>query len=156
MLRFRNRKLYAALFCAASALDLLAYSLAHSFALAAAATAVKAVMDGWFFIYYNMVGVGSNVLLEDGAVKDARLALGAVAIVPKRAFHAEEAILGRQLTPELIEQAARIASQDDCRPISDIRATADYRREMVRLLVRDALKLAAGIKIEGLNDEAEN
>jgi len=54
MLRFRNRKLYAALFCAASALDLLAYSLAHSFALAAAATAVKAVMDGWFFIYYNM------------------------------------------------------------------------------------------------------
>jgi len=103
-----------------------------------------------------MVGVGSNVLLEDGAVKDARLALGAVAIVPKRAFHAEEAILGRQLTPELIEQAARIASQDDCRPISDIRATADYRREMVRLLVRDALKLAAGIKIEGLNDEAEN
>ena len=54
MLRFRNRKLYAALFCAVSALVLLAYSLAHSFALAAAATAVKAVMDGWFFIYYNL------------------------------------------------------------------------------------------------------
>jgi MFS family permease len=54
MLRFRNRKLYAALFCAASSLVLLTYSLAHSFALAAAATAVKAVMDGWFFIYYNL------------------------------------------------------------------------------------------------------
>ena len=60
------------------------------------------------------------------------------------------------LTPELIEQAARIASQDDCRPISDIRATADYRREMVRLRVRDALKLAAGMKIEELKYEAEN
>lgn len=92
-----------------------------------------------------MVGVASCVLVEDGVVKDAKLGLGAVAIVPKRAYNAEAHIIGKKLTEELIMEAAEIASQQDCKPISDIRATAEYRREMVRLHVRDALRLAAGL-----------
>ena len=93
-----------------------------------------------------MVGVASCVLLDgDGVVKEARLGLGAVAVVPKRAYNAEEHIIGKKLTGELIDEAAEIASQQDCKPITDIRATAGYRREMVRIHVRDALRLAAGL-----------
>lgn len=95
-----------------------------------------------------MVGVASNVSVKNGVAENVKLALGAVAIVPKRAAHAEALLQGRPFTKELIDQAAEIASQEDCKPISDIRATADYRREMVRIHVRDALNLAAGIKSE--------
>lgn len=97
-----------------------------------------------------MIGVASNVVVEGGFVKDVKLALGAVAVVPKRALNAEKLLLGKELTAELIEEAAAVASQEDCKPISDIRATADYRREMVRIHVRDALKLAAGMEVEVL------
>lgn len=89
-----------------------------------------------------MIGVAANVLLRDGVVKDAKLALGAVAAAPRRAAKAEAILLGRTLTEERIEEAARVASQEDCAPISDIRASADYRREMVRIHVRDALRFA--------------
>lgn len=89
-----------------------------------------------------MIGVAVNVEMDGKIVKDVKIALGAVAIVPKRAPKAEALLLGRELTEELIEEAARVASQEDCTPISDIRATAEYRREMVRVNLRDALKLA--------------
>lgn len=112
--------------------------------------------DGSSSIYYKyalrkaldlaMVGVASCVLLDsEGVVKDAKIGLGAVAVVSKRAYNAEELIAGKKLTEELIEEAAAVASQQDCKPITDIRGTAEYRREMVRVHVRDALRLAAGL-----------
>lgn len=88
-----------------------------------------------------MVGVAVNVTVdEELAVQEARIALGAVAVVPKRAAHAENLILGRKLTDELILQAAEVAAREDCAPISDIRATAEYRRKMVAVHVRDGLR----------------
>ena len=48
----------------------------------------------------------------------------------------------KKLTEELINEAANHASLHECSPISDIRASADYRRELVRLSVRDGLMLA--------------
>lgn len=90
-----------------------------------------------------MVGVAAYVEMDGKLVKDIRLGLGAVAITPKRAAKAEALLQGQELTEERIAQAALLASQEDCAPISDIRATADYRREMVRIHVRDALRLAA-------------
>lgn len=110
--------------------------------------------EGSFSVYYKyalrkaldlaMVGVAANVLLEKGVVKDAKIALGAVAVVPKRARSAEKSLIGKELTEDVILEAARIASEEDCRPITDIRATAEYRREMVRIYVRNALRAAAG------------
>ena len=90
-----------------------------------------------------MVGVASYTVIDNGIVRDIKLALGAVAATPKRAENAEKLLSGKQLNEELIQEAARIASEDDCTPITDIRATAGYRREMVRLHVRDALNFAA-------------
>lgn len=109
--------------------------------------------QGAFSIYYKyairkaldlaMIGVAANVLLDgDQVVRDAKLALGAVAVTPKRAYTAEGMIIGKKLTEELIEAAAKAASEEDCKPISDIRATAEYRREMVRIHVRNALRKA--------------
>ena len=89
-----------------------------------------------------MVGVAVNIDMDGRIVRDVKIGLGAVAVVPKHAYNAEDMLTGKELTEELIEAAALVASQEDCKPISDIRATAEYRREMVRIHVRDGLRLA--------------
>lgn len=90
-----------------------------------------------------MVGVASCITVDENkVVQSGKIALGAVAVVPKRAENTEKLIMGKQLTEELIEEAALTASRDDCAPISDIRATAEYRRKMVYVHVRDALRKA--------------
>ena len=77
-------------------------------------------------------------------VDDAAITLGSVA---PTIIHAEEAELflrGRQLTEENILQAARLAVQA-ARPIDDVRGSADYRRELVRVCVLRGLRaLASG------------
>lgn len=90
-----------------------------------------------------IAGVATYTVLDDnGVVEDVRIAMSAVAVVPKRAFEAEEMLRGKKLTEELIREAASHASLHECSPISDIRASADYRRELVYLSVRDGLTLA--------------
>lgn len=70
---------------------------------------------------------------------ETRIVLGAVAPTPIRARQAEALLRGKRLTPELIEQAAKAAVAES-RPISNVRATAEYRREMVGVLTRRALE----------------
>ena len=89
-----------------------------------------------------IAGVATYTVLEGRKVKDVRIAMSAVAVVPKRAYEAEQMLMGQELTEELINKAAAHASLHECAPISDIRASADYRRELVRLSVRDGLMLA--------------
>lgn len=89
-----------------------------------------------------IVGVAGCVVVEDGVCTDCRIALGAVAVVPKRAENAEKLLRGTELTDEVIQRAAVIAATQDCKPISDIRATKEYRTELVRLATRDILKAA--------------
>lgn len=91
-----------------------------------------------------IVGVGVCIMAQEGVCTHIRIGLGAVAATPRRAVHAEEFIMGRKLTRELVEKAAVIASVEDCLPISDIRATKEYRTELVRLSVRDGI--LAGMK----------
>ena len=52
-----------------------------------------------------------------------------------RARVAEALIEGQVLTPALIDEAGRRAAEE-CRPIDDIRASADYRRHTVHMLTR--------------------
>jgi carbon-monoxide dehydrogenase medium subunit len=73
----------------------------------------------------------------------ARIALGAVAPRPIRAQAAEEALTGRTLGPDLLAQAASLASEAT-RPIDDIRGSAVYRRRVVEVLVRRLLVQAVG------------
>lgn len=88
-----------------------------------------------------VVGVAAAVTLEGKAIKDARIVLGAVAPVPLRARQAEAALIDKEYSEELLEQIGLIASQE-CTPISDIRGSAEYRRDMVRVFTKRALKAA--------------
>jgi carbon-monoxide dehydrogenase medium subunit len=88
-----------------------------------------------------VVGVAASVQMEGDIIKDTRIVLGAVSPVPVRAKEAENFLKGKQASEELFEEAGVIAS-GECRPISDIRASAEYRRDMVRVFTRRALNKA--------------
>ena len=78
---------------------------------------------------------------EDGVVAEARIALGAVGPTPLRAPAAENRLEGRRFDPAAAEEAADCAAED-ARAIDDVRASADYRKEMVRVLTRRAVENA--------------
>ncbi|HDD26526.1 MAG TPA: xanthine dehydrogenase family protein subunit M [Acidilobales archaeon] len=74
-------------------------------------------------------------------IEHVRIALGAVAPTPMRAYKAEEFLLGKEFSEENIVKAAEIVS-GEVRPITDIRSTAEYRRELSKVLTKRALKIA--------------
>ncbi len=88
-----------------------------------------------------VVGVAVAVTVQDGVLADARIVMGAVAPVPLRAKDAETILRGQVITDELLERAADAAAAE-CRPITDQRGSAEYRREMIRVLTRRALRKA--------------
>ncbi len=77
-----------------------------------------------------------------GRCAEARIALGAVAPRPMRALAAEQAIMAERLTPESIAHAAHLAAAE-IQPISDIRGSAAYRREVTEVVVRRLLTVVA-------------
>lgn len=85
-----------------------------------------------------IAGVAVAGILEDGMLKEVRIGLGAVAPTPIRAKKSESILMGRHLDQKLIEEAANSA-RDECCPIDDHRASAEYRRDMVYVLTRRAL-----------------
>ena len=89
-----------------------------------------------------IAGVALALRLDGRRVAEARLALGAVAPTPLRVPAAEAALVEGGLAPAAVERAAELAMAA-ARPIGDVRATAEYRREMVGALVRRALAVAA-------------
>ena len=91
-----------------------------------------------------LVGVAALVTLEDGLCTDIKITLGAVAPTAIRAYRAETILKRTRLSRELIEQAARIAAEES-KPIDDVRGSAEYRREMIKVLTRDAVMQAAGL-----------
>lgn len=87
------------------------------------------------------VGVAVSITVERGQCLDVGIVLAAVGPTPIRAVHAEAMLRGRPVSAGLVLQAAH-AAMEDARPISDVRASADYRREMVGVLTRRAIELA--------------
>ena len=82
------------------------------------------------------------VLTENGGkFQDVRLSLGAVAPVPLRAFEAEEFLEGREINDSSIEQAVQI-SLKAISPISDLRSTATYRRDVTGVAIKRAITKA--------------
>ena len=90
------------------------------------------------------VGVAVALVLEqrERRCRHVRIALGAVSPTPMRARKAEEILLNQALTEELAERAGAEAARES-KPISDVRSSAEYRREMVRVNTKRALLNAA-------------
>jgi aerobic carbon-monoxide dehydrogenase medium subunit len=90
-----------------------------------------------------LVGVACVITLdaEKSKASEVRIVLGAVAPVPMRACKAEDILRSALINNEAIDASAEIASQE-ARPISDVRGSAEYRRAMVKVLTRNAIKQA--------------
>ena len=88
-----------------------------------------------------IVGVAAKITIDDMDKKciDPRIVLGAVGPRPMRAKRAEEVLSGRVVDDRLIEMASAEAASE-CRPISDVRSSAGYRKEMVRVFVKRAVE----------------
>lgn len=89
------------------------------------------------------VAIGARRAGPGGDLDRVRVALGAVAPTVIRARKAETLLEGARLSEATIEAAAA-AVMDEARPISDIRSTAEYRREMCGVLTRRLLNAAEG------------
>ncbi|SUZ31607.1 putative xanthine dehydrogenase subunit E [Roseibaca ekhonensis] len=74
----------------------------------------------------SAVAFGMSLTVADGTITDARLAFGGMAATPKRAAHAEAALIGQAFTLDTLQAAARALPQDFT-PLSDMRASAGYR-----------------------------
>lgn len=89
-----------------------------------------------------IVGVATTLTLNpDATIQRVTICLGAVAPTPVRAREAEELLIGNPLSESRLAQAGAAAARA-ARPISDIRASADYRREQCDILTRRVVRLA--------------
>jgi aerobic carbon-monoxide dehydrogenase medium subunit len=96
---------------------------------------------------WAIAAVGAMVRLADGAVAEVGLGLAAVGAEHFRAPKAEAALVGQPLDDERIAEAARLAGAG-CRPQTDQRGPADYKRALVSELTRRALH-RAGARARG-------
>ncbi|OGQ72126.1 MAG: hypothetical protein A2W73_05495 [Deltaproteobacteria bacterium RIFCSPLOWO2_12_55_13] len=102
-----------------------------------------------------IVGIGVAIHLNgsDQVVSECRIAMGSVAPTPMRARRGEEILRNQEVRDGLIEEVAVVAAEE-ASPISDVRASREYRLDMIRVLCRRAARVALararGNKEEGL------
>ena len=110
-------------------------------------------LGGWGYRYekfqptaqaWAIVGVAALVRRDNGHVAQARIGLTNMGTVPVRAHAAEAAAAGAAASREALAAAAEHADEGSAPP-SDLRAAADYRRHLARVLTGRALAGAAGI-----------
>lgn len=96
----------------------------------------------------SVVNAAVILSLDGETVTRAVITLGSVAPTIIRVPVAEQALVGRTLTPDIIAEVARLAAAAPA-PIDDVRSTAEYRTEMIKVLVARALRaLAAGTQAD--------
>ena len=88
-----------------------------------------------------VAGVGAAVVLSNGAIESARIALASVGPTPILAKQAGDLLAGKEPSESVIEQAAE-AAVEACTPIDDMRGTIAHRKQLVRVLTRRTLNEA--------------
>ena len=88
-----------------------------------------------------VAGAGVSVVLDNGNIKEARVALASVAPTPLFVAAAGEAIAGKPANEDTIRIASGIA-RDAAKPITDMRGTIEYRTHLCEVLTRRALTTA--------------
>jgi carbon-monoxide dehydrogenase medium subunit len=88
--------------------------------------------------------------LQERRIENAAITLGAVTPIIVHAAQAEQALIGKTLSEAVIEEVSRLA-RESARPIDDVRSSADYRYEMVRVCVARALRqIAQGVETQAV------
>ncbi len=94
-------------------------------------------------------GVAGLLALDgEGRVSLARLALTAVAPTPMRCPDAEALLAGQEPEPDLLAEAAEACARA-CKPIDDVRASAAYRRHIIRVLSQRVLERCVSLASDG-------
>jgi carbon-monoxide dehydrogenase medium subunit len=89
---------------------------------------------------FAIVGVALQVVkANDGTILDVGIGLSACGDIPIRAKKAEEWLMGRPLDQETIQQASLLA-QEEANPATDLRGSAEYKRDLVRVFVKRGLE----------------
>jgi len=84
----------------------------------------------------GIVGVASTVTVDQsGACQEARIVLGNAGVIPIRAKNAEQVLRGKKLGDKLLEEAGEAAA-GEADPVSDIHASEEYRRHLIKVLTR--------------------
>jgi aerobic carbon-monoxide dehydrogenase medium subunit len=100
---------------------------------------------------YPTASAAVQLTVEGDRCKDVAIALGCVGLLPIRVHEGEAALRGQQITPKLIEFAAD-AARAAADPQSDMRGSAEYKRQLVGALVKRsmdaALQRARGHQVE--------
>ena len=91
--------------------------------------------------FITVAGVAAWVKLGEGVCSGARIALGAVAPTPLRVPEAEARLVGTKLDEAVMAEAAQSA-REAALPLSDLRGSAEHRRELVESLCERALRVA--------------
>lgn len=89
----------------------------------------------------SKINAAAVIEREGNTCKSCRIALGAVAPTPIRIKKAEEMLSGGKFKEELVRKVALVVS-GEIKPISDVRSTVEYRREVSKNLVEDVLRIA--------------
>ena len=87
----------------------------------------------------SVISMTVLVEMEKERCRKVRIAVGAAAPVPMRAYNVEKVLAGETITESVIERCCSEIG-DEVRPISDIRASAEYRRAMARVLLGRLLR----------------
>jgi len=89
----------------------------------------------------STISIAVTVTKKDGKVAKATVALGSVAPTPLRLPEVEAFLKGKSLSDEVIWEAAEMVS-NGIKPITDVRASAEYRKEAAKGMAMEAIKLA--------------
>ncbi len=106
---------------------------------------------GWSFLEvapragdYALMGIAALVTLDEaGKCTKAKLVYLNAGDGPVEAREAARALQGQAFTPELVQSAARVASEREVSPFGNIHASPEYQRHLANVLTGRALNIAA-------------
>ena len=90
----------------------------------------------------SVVSIGVCLEIEKGKCTKARIGLGSVAPTPIRAYEVEKMLAGQVITEELIQRCCQVV-RDEIHPITDVRASLEYRKSMTSVLLGRLLRQAS-------------
>ncbi|HEU97696.1 MAG TPA: xanthine dehydrogenase family protein subunit M [Fervidicoccus fontis] len=107
------------------------------------------LLEGYYYRYYkigrrhaftlSVVSMAIAVKIENGIFSDVRIAMGSVAPKPVRALNVEKELIGKEAKTVEITKAIDLVSED-ISPISDVRASAEYRMKVTKFLLKESLQ----------------